>query len=518
MGQRAYLAQVNWALLLAMAVCVSAWALAIGTPTVAWAYPDGRVSADLAASGQSLALTQQSSTDAKAAFTTSDEELDVKASAGQLVRNGTYYLALASNTSDVLGPDGAVQGKSGGLGQTWKLTFDRRSQSYTIRNASTGKVLMAANKAADGSAITEATLVKKKQRVTKSGSVPAFKIPIPTQRWMLKSDRGGYYFVSAANKKMVLDFGGGRAHVAKLANSGKENTRLWIMGASGTFNENGIGSAVYTVKSEAAGQRLGITSSSVAKGAQAGVGQASTIWGEMFEFSHVGGGYYKVTNFNSGLALTDQNGAVRQKKYGKSSADSQLWMPVIAESNGAVQLINKKSGLALAVSGAELRLVASAADDAGQRWLISPTTSGMTVAGRKALHRANKYTSKTKSCIIVDMTAHEFFLFHKANAKAKGAPWVLENTSRCAIGANKRTRPGVTVTGAYHYYTAGIAAKACIWMVGGTWIHSILWVEPGGDNQLGWNISQGCVRIPYKNADYVYKHTKLGTRVVRYYR
>ena len=495
------------ALLMAMLLVAVLWA-----PAAAWAEQGGLARGDAALPAQAEEAPE---VPAANAFTKSTAKLDVDKSQGWLVANGSYFFALASDTTQVVGSGGYVQAKTGAKAQKWKIKFDYNTQCYTITNAKSGKVLAAKGKGKKGSVLVEAKLKKKSQSLTKWSGVPNYTVPIPTQRWKLKSDKNGYYLVSAVNKTLVVDFSGGRAHLVKEKNA--KESRFWFVGASGTYASDGLANATYSLKSQTGKGFLNIGSSSVKNNAQAKVGNALTLWGQMFDFEYVGGGYYKIANYNSGLALTAKGGKVFQSSYAKKTRPYQQWKPVIVGANGEVQLINRKTGRALAASGSHLVLAAASASDVSQRWSVNPTTTGLTTVGKKALRRANKKTSKTRHMIVIDMTAHEYFLFHKANKDKAGAPWVLEDTSRCSTGRGKITWQGVTSTGSYPNRVSGVPAKWCIWASHGSWIHSIVTYGPQGDNQMGWYISAGCIRLPYKQAEYVFKHTKTGTRIVRYY-
>ena len=486
-------------------------AVVLCAPAAAWAEDGGL------AAGTAIASQAEGDQEAPAAnaFVQSTAKLDVDKSQGWLVANGTYYFALASDATQVMGSGGYVQAKSGAKAQKWSIKFDYNTQCYTITNAKTGKVLAAKGKAKSGSVLTEAKLKKKSQSLTKWSGVPRYTVPIPTQRWKLKSDKDGYYLVSAVNKTMVVDLSGGRAHLTKEKNA--KQSHFWFVGASGTYTADGLANATYTLKSQAGKGFLNIGSSSIKKNAVAKVGNALTLWGQMFDFEYAGGGYYKIVNYNSGLVLTGKGGKVYQADYANKTKLYQQWKPVIVGADGAIQLVNRKTGQALAASGSHLVLAAASASDVSQRWSINPTTTGLTTVGKKALRRANKKTSKTRHMIVIDMTAHEYFLFHKANKDKSGAPWELEDTSRCSTGRGKITWQGVTSTGSYPNRVSGVPAKWCIWASHGSWIHSIVTYGPQGDNQMGWFISAGCIRLPYKQAEYVFKHTKTGTRIVRYY-
>ena len=456
------------------------------------------------------------------AYTKAHKKLNVKSSKGWVVANGNYYIASAKNSSSVLAiakHKGVMKTKaSNNKSQVWKLSFDYDTQCYTITNAKTGKALTATNKAKNGSKVREEKLVKKSQRITRYATRT---VPIPTQRWKLYSNKNGYMFVSAQNEGVALNVSGKTVKLVKRKSA--KNACFWLVGAAGTYGKDGIGSGSYIVESAVNGKTLSIAKSSVRDNARAQVGNALTLWGKIFDLKYAGNGFYKIANFNSGKLLTASGSRVVQKGTSSNAAADQLWKLELIGSDGAVQIVNKKTGKALTYNGRSLKLTKketaseSGAVSARQRWLISPTTTGLTDTGKRALYRINKETSRTKFCIAVDMGAHEFFLFKKANASQKGAPWVLDETCRCTSGAGKCTWAGTTTTRGMTVSHPKINAKWCIYIGYGSWIHSVLYGSDGAE-QLGWFISHGCIRIPFKNAEHVYKVISSGTKIVRWYK
>ena len=453
------------------------------------------------------------------AFAKTNQKLKTKQSQGALIMNGTYYIVLDSDSSKVLGPNGSITAKNGSKSQRWKLTFDWDTQCYTIKNVSSKKVLTVASKGKYGSKVYERKLVKKNQRLS---AYATRNVPIPTQRWFLRSNSNGYYLVSAANKRARIDFGSVQARVRKAGTKGVE-LYVSFIGVSGTYTKNGIGSGTYTVTSQANNKLLNITNSSVAKKAKARVGNGKTAWGQMFDFVYIGNGLYKILNYNTGYALTASGSRVVQTTYGGKMKKAQQWKPIIVGADGEVQFINR-NGKALSVRGNSVVLQKSNPASVSQRWSLSPTTTGLTYIGKNALYWANKQKSKTKNCIVIDIEAHDYFLFEKAIKSKKGGPWVLIDSCRCASGRNRATEGGtkgspyISTTDEYAVHKPGrINGKWCVSIAGGSDIHSITYDGAQGTNQLGWYLSGGCIRVPFKNAEYVFKHTTDGTKVVRYY-
>ena len=495
--------------------------MALVMPSAAFA-DDTALTAGTANSMGVSTMAGENEAPSTSAFKKSSQILEVDNSKGGLLANGTYFIVSADDATRVIGSKGAIQAKAGIASQKWKIKFDTDSQSYTIINTSSGRALTANNKAKHGSSVTESKLKKKNQRLSAYASRT---IAIPTQRWILKSNNKGYYFVSAANKKIYLDMSGAQVRVVKNKTSGWL-PYIWFVGASGTYNKNGIGNGTYTITSVTNSSKiLNIGNSSIAKKSKARVARGKTSWGQMFDFVYAKNGYYKILNYNSGYALTAKGSSVIQYPYQSNMKDKQLWQPKIVSSDGSVQFINKKTGKALAVQGNSVVLQKKSASSKAQRWTVNPTATGLTEVGKKALYWANKYKSVTQNSIVIDLTAHEYFLFKKAIPSRKSGPWVLEDTCRCASGRNYATEGGtpghpyISRTSDYAVHKPGrINGKWCVSISGGSDLHSITYDGAQGDNQLGWFLSGGCIRLPFKNAEYVYKNTEPGTRVIRYYK
>lgn len=517
-GKRFYALLVALALAGVFAFASAAWAVeGVGTQTSA----DGQLAAgavSITADNGDAATTEKP---AAQAYKKAHKRLNVKTSKGWVVANGTYYIVSAKDSSSVLSTakhKGVMKAKaSNSKSQVWKLSFDYDTQCYTIINAKTGKALTATNKAKSGSAVKEEKLVRKSQRLTRYATRT---VPIPTQRWRLYSSKDGYQFVSAQNAGAALNASGKTVKLVKRAQA--KNSRFWLVGASGTFGQDGIGNGSYLLESAVNGKTLSIAKSSLKDNAKAQVGSTLTLWGRVFDLKYAGSGYYRIANYNSGKLLTAAGSRVVQKGASSNLASSQLWKLEIVGSDGAVQIVSKKTGKALTYNGTTLKLAKreiaqeGVAISAKQRWLVSPTTTGMTDTGKRALYRINKEGSKTKWCIAVDMGAHEFFLFKKAKPSQKGGPWVLDDTCRCTSGSGKCTWAGTATTSSMTVHHPKINAKWCIYISHGSWIHSVLYGSDGAE-QLGWFISHGCIRIPFKNAEHVYKVVSPGTKIVRWY-
>lgn len=447
------------------------------------------------------AMTAQSLTAGTApAFTMQTTPMKVATSKGKVVSNGTYYISSAQNTlqnvthskTNVL-----LANATTAKAQRWKLNFDYDVQAYYITNAKSGKALTAKGKAANGANVYEAKLSKKNKN----------------QQWKVTSTATGFTFVPAANSKVALTIdANGNAIVASSSKQGVK--KFWLFGSAGS---SVMKSGTYTI-SNSNGLLLTVPNRSIGKNKRLKVNTNENNLGQVFEFQYVSGGYFKITNMNSGFALTASGSKVVQKKYTKSK--KQLWMPML-QPTGEVKFLNKGTKKLLDIAGAKAA-VANGSDKVTQNWKISPAASGLSAVAKRALYKANTRKSKSKYNLVADLTAHEFFVFQKAYKKGKKGPWVLKDSWRISSGRNKCTRPlDSTITSHsyrlydfYCFYASGIG--------GGSWIHSLIYTNNYAptkisDGRLGMNISHGCIRMAINHAKWVYKNCPIGTAMSRYY-
>ena len=126
------------------------------------------------------------------------------------------------------------------------------------------------------------------------------------------------------------------------------------------------------------------------------------------------------------------------------------------------------------------------------------------------INKAQKYSSGTKYLILVDLSGHKVGVF-----KGKKNNWSLQYYWSCAVG--KSSTP--TIKGTYRttgftrpYLTTDSRAIYCTQIWGGYFFHSIL----SSENELGKNVSHGCIRLPYSAANWIYKNINSGTTVYIY--
>jgi len=254
---------------------------------------------------------------------------------------------------------------------------------------------------------------------------------------------------------------------------------------------------------------------------------------QMFDITLVKGSYYKIVNVGTTQALTASASGAKAIEYKYKGYDSQLWTASLND-DGTVTFINVKKNLALdlangnAASGTKAKLTEVSPSSSTQKWVLSPTTTGLSPVHRKGLVEASKFKSETDTTIEIDLTNHELMVF-KHDIDANGA-WKLDDSWRISCGYSRGTYVWAHGRKTRFRYTnpESKGYSAYYWSRMGNppgsdtkqYMHSIIY-SPGthsvADGRLGRNISLGCVRMSLSNAKYVYYGIDEYSRVQRYY-
>lgn len=135
----------------------------------------------------------------------------------------------------------------------------------------------------------------------------------------------------------------------------------------------------------------------------------------------------------------------------------------------------------------------------------------------KALAKARKDSSSTDYFIAVDLTAKRTMVF-----KWEGDDWALKKNWVCSVGAPESP----TVVGGFKVADRGESFSqdgyTCYFYTqfdGPYLFHSVKYVEGTyeiEDGRLGEAVSEGCVRLDIKNAQWIHDKIPSGTRVVTY--
>lgn len=450
---------------------------------------------------------------AKYAFTRQTVKMDVDTSKTMVVANGTYYIATSPDTRNVAcvkGKNALVKPLGKNKANTWKLTFNKAAQAYYIVNAKTGKYLtISGNKAKKKANVSQTKAIKTKPSSSNDGYT--------LQQWRIMSTSAGYRIYSVANSKLYLTVKKGNLIVSKYTG---RMQKFWLFKNSGKkFLKGGT----YTLSNEN-GKLLSVPGDSITSGKKLALKSNKATLGQVFDVEYRGNGYYRIRNVNSGQYVTASGKkAIQQplgnkksvKKHGKKTYvyrgynKAQVWKAKL-QADGTVQFKNRKTRKLLTLNGCT-------------NWKVSPSASGINAIGKKALWKANTRTSKTKWCIVADLTWHELFVFEKVNPRTEGGPWKLYNTWRISSGSRSNWTSTKDNYISHHTFTFG-GFNCFYWthLKGSGFFHSVLYASSSypnrvTDGRLGMYISHGCMRMKLENAKWIYDNCHSGTAVSRYY-
>lgn len=241
---------------------------------------------------------------------------------------------------------------------------------------------------------------------------------------------------------------------------------------------------------------------------------------------------YRIDNVASGMSLTSSGTSLYQQAW--ASNNSQRWTLSIAD-DGGLAFVNVATGKA--ISNASSTKTTATYDmnsttytgtaSSENSWALE-ATSGFTTLQQVAYNKLIKTTSKTNYALIVDLKHCYMFIFTRAS---KSSPWTLKYEWRCSVGSKKTPTPVVNIlsTG----YKRSAAPKVwsngkkpntsfyyLTWLAKGRYIHTPLYKKGSktvyADKRIGYQISNGCIRLHDENAIWVYKNIKKGTRMITY--
>ena len=160
----------------------------------------------------------------------------------------------------------------------------------------------------------------------------------------------------------------------------------------------------------------------------------------------------------------------------------------------------------------------------GERYYFDEVTGENGGASKEIWNEIKRSKSKTKYLVSVSIKNHRVNVFTKKSGK-----WVIKYQWKCITGMNDTTEKGEKFTPRGSWIINGKKLKymsnkghTCYLATnfyGGCFIHSELYAPEMTmkkiiDGKLGESRSSGCVRVQYKNAQWVYKNIKKGTRVI----
>ena len=466
--------------------------------------------------GRAVQVETESSVPAGLAYTNQTVPMNVASSSAMALNDGNYFIASAQNTQQVVnavGGNAVLSNKTYEGTQIWTLKFDKAAQAYYVRNAATGKYLtVQSSSATDYANVFETTKIKDKKNKKNNKSSKKAKL----QQWKIVSTAQGYTLASAANSKLYLTIQGQNA---SLVHGGEGQQFFWIVSA---YGESYLPGGYYTM-STSGGSLVTVPGSATWNGCGYNLEGNQSLLSQIFEFESVGG-FYKITNVNSGKSMTAMGGGfIGQQPFGnkkivkkkkkkqtvyKGINDTQLWRAELV-SGGKVRFWNKATGELFTLGGVSA-------------WTMSPSAPGISMVGKKALWKANTRKSKTKYCIVCDLKWHEVFVFEKMNRSSKSGPWKLVMNTRVSSGAKGTwTYAKDSTIRGKHYNDPRF--NCFYWTdISGTYFHSLLYASnytPNRvtDGRLGMYISHGCIRMKIQYAKWIFNNCGKGTAVSRYY-
>lgn len=450
------------------------------------------------------------------AYTKQTTPMYVQNASGKVVDDGIYFMASAENTQQVVavsGNNAYLSNKSCLRSEMWVLEFSKSAQAYYVRNLATGLYLtVQGSSATDFSNVFETRKYKDKKNKRSGASSSTAKL----QQWKIISTAGGHVLASAANINLYLTLNGTNAI---LASGGMGMQYFWLLNVYGEYFLPG---GSYTLATDD-GSLLTIPGYGIGDYAGFSLEANASALSQIFDIKPNTAGYYTITNVNSGKAITDVGGwfaqtdpdnkkTIKKGKKKKSVStgvtDNQLWKAELV-AGSKVRFINKQTGAVLNLGGITT-------------WKASPCTSGLSEVAKKALKKANTRNSKTKYCIVADLTLHELFIFEKMDKSTKSGPWTLIMQTRISSGAKgSMTGAGDAKVTSKRYNHPKF--NCFYWTTAnGSSMHSLLYASrtrPNRitDGRLGQYISHGCIRMKISYAKWIYDNCGLGTAVSRYY-
>ena len=481
-------------------------------PSVAWAADSSETT--LAAGA---IATQDASKIKQNGFTSQKVNMKVPTTAGQTIADGVYIISSANDSQLLIGAAGLkdnarikLKTQNGTKFQMWFFVYNSVSQSYEISNRLTGKALTT-----DGSTVYQSAFMGR-------GSDRKYL----KQRWYVTATSKGYRIISAYNTNLSLTVDGKSGSIVKLAAKKSSNTqRFWIFDATNWKKSNVIKNGTYVLKSGDGPFLLESKSASTKYKQIFRVNKKrANDTCQMFDITYIKGGYYKIEDVGTTMALAALGTKVVQSPY--RGLKNQLWKPIVKQS-GKVIFVNKakkkvldiQGGTAAAKKAAKLTTLKGSGTNT-QNWIVSPTTTDMTSVVKRAFPRVVKQDSKTNYSIAIDLTAHQLMIFKRNTPKSS---WKFDRQWMVSSGANRATLEWIGEKSRFQKENDPSKGYTCYYwsrMGGHQYMHSVIY-SPGtmsvSDGRIGYWISNGCVRMSYENAKYIYNMIPTYTCVQRYY-
>ena len=422
-----------------------------------------------------------------------------------IVRNGIYSLAPANNPKKAatvlkysMDDKAKLQWYTNkkNMNQKFSVLYMGQGQ-YTLQLVHSGKFL-----GMDGSAVVQAS----------DGNAQA-------QRWTVTWNKTGLALKNVATGKRLYVPKATAKNKLLLSTAKPKNDAAQRFALT---ERRLVNNGTYIIHAFTGNRALAVQNGSVAELANLDAETTSKGNSQKFRIKYVKG-YYRITNLKSKLVVGYASGKaganVRQRKNSKT--DQQLFKAVVVPTGG-IKFVGVHGGKVLDIagtknmSGANVRM-ANADDSNEQRWWLERTKIDKTEAiVDRALRMAQARGSATNWYLAVDVKNHRTMVL-----KRSGNTWKLAKNWLCSVGAPSTP----TVLGSY---TVGIKGYSfgegytCYYYTqfwGDYLFHSVKYYQGTfkvKDGRLGKDVSEGCVRLPIKQAKWIYDNIPYDTSVRTY--
>ena len=283
-----------------------------------------------------------------------------------------------------------------------------------------------------------------------------------------------------------------------------------------------ITNGYYVIDSATGDRKLDIYNNSSKNGTNIQIYEAGNSAAQTFKITHAGKGYYRIAQVKSGKCIEVADGSTKDganvQLNAKKKSDSQLWLPAMAK-GGTFTFTNKASGKLLTVKGNKdannANVVSSAATGkSGQRWRPKAAIASAPYAREHALAKIANKVSSTKYLIAVDLKNHYTIVF-----KGSKGNWQVAKTYLASTGTTVPTTDATLGVRNYsanagkhtYYYTSNFGTRGQFCSV--PYKKGTMKLSNG---TLGKSHAGTTVRLPLKQAKWIYDHIPNGTKVVVY--
>lgn len=352
-----------------------------------------------------------------------------------LLSDGYFAITSVADSSKVLDIRGGYASTKG-TGYV-QLYTSNASNAQIFQVIDAGKGTYRIRTAASGGWLTGG---EKGTQVTQTGSSATES---SADRWRVLWDKKGYWALQNVATKLVLDLRGGKytnSTVVQSYTSNASTAQRFIftpvdLVKEGVYFVNSYYSSAIGIQ-----QCLDVQGGSIEPGANVRIHNSNSSDGQKFTFKKSGSAY-RITNYNSGYALTVSDTAtakanVTQKRL--TDTKNQLWLPSIAD-DGYLMFTNVASGMIFEAQGSEsdsnvAQHQASKAVNGG-RWKLVATSDSISYEG-KGSH----------ADVRVLLIGNSFT--YRSGSEPNNLPSELEKIldATCTTDVRSRANPGKTLS------------------------------------------------------------------------